>query len=557
MSYKAKIRCAYCNKIAHEVSRVSIGKDLLITLDCTHTIIRDAVTVESYEEMVSSDGRTPFLFQIKTAEFAEAADCNFICAHEMGLGKTIVECLLLKRNHKKLTPCLIVVKAGLRLQWFAEIFRWTGEIAQIIDGSNDKPDFEGHDIFIISFDTLRLVRPVLSDSEVAQNELLEKAQEDEFDMSSRKGKRVKKVKWGDDICSRFKHICIDETQMIKNPVSSRTRSLQDIYKSAMDKQGRPPRIVGLSGTPIKNKPSEYETLLQLVRPETFWPGRLGSMIQHSVTTGKEIGLRNPEEFQRITKDFIIRYEREEVLPDLPKIFRQFRLAEMEGSFMEAYKKTIKEFQKWMDVQEKSPNTTDLLGWFSRMRHITGMAKINPAIEFTEEFLLSNNRKMVIFLHHKQTAEAMQIKLSRSMREGNFEEPLRLHSGLDDRQRFDVVEEFKKPENRIMIASQLASGEGLNLQFCSDALMMERQWNPSNEEQCEARFPRPGSTADKINIWYLLAAGTIDEFLTELVERKRSVLKQVLDGVMTNWEESNLMVELAETLHTKGMSKFKF
>ena len=555
MSYKAKIRCSYCNRIAHETNRVSIGKDLLITLDCTHTIIRDALTVESFDEMMSSDGRTPFGFQVKTAEFAEAADCNFICAHEMGVGKTIIECLLLKRNFKKLTPCLIIVKSGLRLQWFAEILRWTGEIAEIIQGSNDKPDFDMHDIFIISFDTLRLVRPVMTEAEIEQNEILEEAQGDEFDMSQKRVK-IKKIKWDNTICGQFKHIVIDETQMIKNPASSRTRSLQDIYKASMVVNKRPPRVVGLSGTPIKNKPSEYETMLQLVRPEVFWPGRLGKMIKHDPYTNKEIGLRDPEEFKRITKDWIIRYKREDVLPDLPKIFRQFRLAEMEGSFMKAYKRTIKEFQQWMDIQEKSPAITDLLGWFSRMRHITGMAKIDPAVEFVEEFLLSNNRKLVIFLHHKQTAEAMHIKLSKYMRDGAFEEPLRLHSGLNDNQRFEVVEEFKKPENRVMIASQLASGEGLNLQFCSDALMMERQWNPANEEQCEARFPRPGSTADKVNVWYLIAAGSLDEFLTELVERKRATFQQVMDGDEVEWDNSNLMQDLATVLHKKGLKKFK-
>ena len=553
MSYKAKIRCQYCNRIAHEKSRITIGKDVIISLDCLHTIIRKLDAPETFEEMVSSDGRTPFEFQKTTAEFAEAADCNFICAHEMGLGKTVIECLLIKRNFKKLTPCLIIVKAGLRLQWFAEILRWTGEIAQIIEGSNDKPDFDIHDIFIMSFDSLRLVRPVLSEEDIKNNEIMDKM--DTFERMG-SGRRAKKIKWGDEICSRFKHICIDETQLIKNPVSSRTRSLQSIYKAAMDKDEKPPKVVGLSGTPIKNKPSEYETMLQLVRPETFYPGRLTHMIKHSLTTGKEIGLRDPDEFNRITKDFIIRYKREEVLPDLPKIFRQFRLAEMEGNFMKAYKKTVKEFQKWMDIQEKSPNITDLLGWFSRMRHITGMAKIDSAVEFTEEFLLSSDRKMVIFLHHKETGKAMEIKLAKLMREGAWEPPLVLHAGLDMRQRAEVVEEFKHPKNRIAIMSQLAAGEGLNLQFCSDALMMERQWNPTNEEQCEARFPRPGSVASVVNVWYLIAAGTIDEFLTQLVEEKRTMFKQVMDGEEAVFDDTNLMVELANVIHKRGLTKFQ-
>jgi SNF2 family DNA or RNA helicase len=261
-------------------------------------------------------------------------------------------------------------------------------------------------------------------------------------------------------------------------------------------------------------------------------------------------------FQQKIHDFVIRLKREDVLPDLPKIFRQFRLAELGENFIETYKRIVKEFQEFMDIQEKSPNTTDLLGWFSRMRHITGMAKVNEAIEFVEEFLLSNDRKIVIFIHHKEVGRALMEKLSKIMKEGAWEPPLQLSSELSMRERHEVVERFKEPQNRVLIASQLAAGEGLNLQFCSDCLMLERQWNPANEEQCEARFPRPGSTAEIVNVWYMIAAGTIDEFLTELVEQKRAVFQQVMDGKVVDWNESNLMHDLAEALRVKGLRKFK-
>ena len=50
-------------------------------------------------------------------------------------------------------------------------------------------------------------------------------------------------------------------------------------------------------------------------------------------------------------------------------------------------------------------------------------------------------------------------------------------------------------------SQLASGEGLNLQTCCDCVMHERQWNPGKEEQCEGRFIRIGSTATSVSAVY--------------------------------------------------------
>ena len=49
---------------------------------------------------------------------------------------------------------------------------------------------------------------------------------------------------------------------------------------------------------------------------------------------------------------------------------------------------------------------------------------------------------------------------------------------------------------LLVASQLAAGEGLNLQTCCDCVMHERQWNPGKEEQCEGRFIRIGQNATR-------------------------------------------------------------
>jgi len=565
MSLKS-VKCMWCGKTANEnldKPRSIVGGSEWINLTCGHTLIRDAVRLEGFEEMVSSDGRSPFPFQIKTAEFAEAANLNYICAHEMGLGKTVIAALLLKRHLKEVGRTLIVAKSGLRLQWWHEMFRWPGILSQIIEGSNEKPDFDLFDVFIISADTLRLVHPVLNEEDkILADEASKNAEFEQIFGKQTKGRRVKQVKWGPEILSQFDNLVIDETQLFKNPASSRTKSLQSAFNlMKFDKDGKakenPPHVSGYSGTPFKNYPSEFWVLLNLIRPETFpFHDRFCREHVRYGASGKEVGLRNPERFHELTKDFIIRFERAEVLPDLPKIFRQFRLAEMEGNFLEVYKRTVKEFQEFMDIQEKSPNATDLLGWFSRMRHITGMAKVNPAIEFLEEFLLSNNRKIVIFVHHKEVAKAIMEKLGRIMQEGGFEPPLSLHSGLDMNQRHEIVEAFKESQNRVMVASQLAAGEGLNLQFCSDALMVERQWNPANEEQCEARFPRPGSEASIVNVWYLIAAGTIDEFLTEIVEQKRAIFQSVMEGKENQWEDSDLMQDLAEVLRVKGLKRFK-
>jgi len=539
-------KCEFCGKLAVEQSRETFDNEIWVSLECGHTLIHAALAPDKID-IVSSDGRSLFPFQKETITFMEDADCNGMVLHEQGLGKTVIACALLKRN-KDLLPALIVVKSGLRSQWFAELIRWAGMGAQVITSSKEIPYFDYFDVVIVSVDTLRLLRPdvkVVSDWDVMKAE-----------MSGRKApKKDRPIIWTDDICARFKCIIVDESQKIKNPGASRTQALRKIVSSANN--GSKARVICMSGTNIEKHAGEFFVTLNLTRPELF-PHQSTFQVQHceiNPMSGKIMGLRNPTRFKELTKDFIIRYKREDVLPDLPKVFRQFRLAEIEGGELDAYIKIVQEFQEAMEA-ETPMLPTDILGYLSKMRHITGIAKVNAALEFIEEFLLESERKLVVFLHHQMAGTILMKKLDQLCKDGAFAPPLQLHSALNMEQRVAMVEEFKEPKNRLMVASTMVAGEGLNLQFCSDCLIMERQWNPSAEEQAEGRFPRPGSTADKINAHYLIAAGTIDDFLTDIVESKRRNMSQTLDGVEIQWDEGSLIMELVKVLQTKGLKKWK-
>jgi SNF2 family DNA or RNA helicase len=542
-------RCPFCGKIAKEIGRDTFGTQVFILLECSHTIIREIVKSEEIE-MVSSDGRRPFPFQLESVKFLEEAECNGMILHEQGLGKTIIECLLLTRN-PRLLPTLLVVKSGLRAQWFAEIFRWTGRASQVITSSRELPLFEYFDIIIVSLDTLRLLRPDCKPLSEMDKERL-RAQ----------GKRIPNQTpiWTDEICSHFKHICVDESHKIKNPNSSRTEALRLIVKAANG--GVKPPIVMLSGTNIEKHAGEFFVTLNMTRPEMFYNIAQYHQQWCEMKDGRIAGIKNPERWKEYTSHFILRYTRAQVMPELPKVMRQFRLCEIEGDELKAYIKVVKEFQKAEEDPEVNLSQSDILGYMSKMRHITGIAKVNAALEFIEEFLLeAEGRKLVIFLHHKLAGAILMEKLTQLCKDGGYAAPLYLSGELNAlTQRPQMVEEFKKPGNRLMVASTLASAEGLNMQFVTDCLFMERQWNPSTEEQAEGRFPRPRPEdpwpADaKINAHYLIAAGTIDDFFTELVEFKRRNVKQTLDGEEMVWDEKNLLVELRNQLLSKGLKKW--
>jgi len=74
---------------------------------------------------------------------------------------------------------------------------------------------------------------------------------------------------------------------------------------------------------------------------------------------------------------------------------------------------------------------------------------------------------------------------------------------------------------------------------------------------EGRFRRLGQAADRIVNVTAVALGTIDEWLAEIVERKRGICAQVLDGQEMEWSESEVIQEITKRLIEKGKRKWTY
>lgn len=312
-------------------------------------------------------------------------------------------------------------------------------------------------------------------------------------------------------------------------------------------------VISLSGTPIKNNALEYFPILNLLKPQMFPSLRYfedNYIDYYSYGKGSRPGgLRDPEGFIESTKDFIIRRLRSEVLPDLPKIQRDYKYYELSDKVRLAYGKRVKELEKFLDENEDDHGfeyTTNLLAHLARLRHVTGIAKVEPAIEYSLDYIESANgsSKLVIFHHHVDVGDLLELKLGES-----GSKIVRMKSSDDSESRLSKIDEFKDSGN-IFLVPTLAGGEGINLQFCNHAMLLEREWNPANEEQAEGRFSRIGSEFQSVQVVYPIATGTIDEYFAELVEMKRSSVKASLDGMITDWNESEIMRELAEKVVKK-------
>ena len=321
-------------------------------------------------------------------------------------------------------------------------------------------------------------------------------------------------------------------------------------------------VIATSGTPIKNHAGEYFPILNILRPEIF--REQSEFIQRHTNSyrggygWKVGGLRSPTAFKELTKDFIIRRSRKEVLPDLPIIRRSYRYTSMNEVVGKQYQKEANNLTDYLlNADESSEGHSEhILALMNKLRHLTGFAKIESVFSYVEEFLENEeDQKLTIFHHHIDVADILAIKF----KENQDLKVFQLKSTMNAEDRTYIIDAFKDHRGTsILLVPTLACGEGINLQFCSHAIIMEREWNPSNEEQAEGRFSRIGSTADSIEVIYPVAIGSIDELFAEYVERKRQYISEAMEGSITgiSWNQSQIIKDITNKLMTGGYKPFK-
>jgi SWI/SNF-related matrix-associated actin-dependent regulator 1 of chromatin subfamily A len=551
--------CETCHKRVSVQDEVILGTSRMMTLTCQHTQFEEILAQigSTAANHISSDGHKLYPFQVDGVKFIESSDARCLIADEMGLGKT-VQALTFLELHQEIRPVALICKSAVKEQWAHEIVRWTSaDLIQVIESASDHilPKCE---FYIFSFDILRRFNNGRTKDVKEYDPIndLPYQRSDKWPYAERKTENQES-----ELVQLFKKlnikiIIIDECQHIKSNTAQRTIEIRNLVQKTGIKY-----VIALSGTPIKNSAAEYFSILNILRPEYFrvYQSYLNRWVDYYEQNGryKYAGLRDPMAFHDYTKDFIIRREREEVLPDLPKINRTYKFSDLGEEVAEAYNSTLSEFQEYYNNSTDSTfeKQSNIMAYMSKMRHLTGIAKVEPALDFVTEFVTSCARKLVLFVHHKDVGKLIMSELAVLCQEGGLNAPQELTAALNTDQRSSLIDNFMNGATRILVASTLAAGEGLNLQKCADCVLVERQWNPANEEQAECRFIRIGQESDKVNATYLVAVGTIDEFFSELVEHKRSIFMQTMTGEEIAWDESSLIKELAEILASSGKVKW--
>ena len=99
----------------------------------------------------------------------------------------------------------------------------------------------------------------------------------------------------------------------------------------------------------------------------------------------------------------------------------------------------------------------------------------------------------------------------------------IDGSVPPQKRQQIIDDFDNAEPGTVLVSQIQSGgTGLNIQTASVVIICEPQFKPSIENQAISRAYRMGQSRNVL-VYRLLCEDTVDEKITEILERKKEFL----------------------------------
>lgn len=436
------------------------------------------------------EGLTPYPYQLAGAAFVDAAGGRALIGDQMGLGKTI-QAILWMIAHPEARPAVMVVPAVVSTNWQDEINKWApAERVQRIKTGRQKLD-PAATIYVITYELAR--RRVEELRQLAPQVLL-----------------------------------FDECHYLKNYKAKRTIAMLKLVEDV-----DPAAVIGLSGTPILNRPLEFYTALKMLRPADYrsWVKFVTRYCgaykdRYGWQTG---GASNTEELSERLRDTMVRRTKDQVLSELPAKTRSQCKVELPAKEIRRLKKTVAAM-----VNSREPGCH--LAAMTWERHETGLLKAAAAIQWIQEYA-DQGEPLLVFAHHQDVLNILQAGCDKlQLRTGRID----LNVSAD--RRGALVREFQAGGLDVMLLGIESGGVGITLTAASNVLFVERAWTPSAEEQAEDRVHRIGQE-HPVTIRYLVADGTIDSYITELIESKRQVVQAILDGEAPSQESLDIRADL--------------
>ncbi len=454
------------------------------------------------EFTVAGLGGTLRPFQRAGVEYAVAAK-RCLIADDMGLGKTVQA--LATFQHENAFPALVICPASVKINWQREAQKWLpGKLVAVLNGKDvTADDLAGVDVVVANYDILRKHEGVLLE-----------------------------MPW--------QAVAFDEFHYAKNPKAQRSQICEAIVKKV-------PIRLGLTGTPVLNRPAELINLLAIL-DRLDAAGGPGKLIYHYAGGYRDgYGVRYPanpdpvrlEELNaRLRATCLVRRTKDQVLTELPAKQRAdvWLTIDNRAAYDRAERGAVK------GLGDAAEHLTRI----GTLRQLAAEGKLEAIKAWVTDFLESGE-KLVIFAQHIATQQALIAA---------FPGCAAVLGEMDAQTRQDNVDAFQRdPAVKLIVCSLKAAREGITLTAASNVAFAELGWHPGEMLQAEDRCHRIGQT-NAVTAWYLLAAGTIDEDMNDLIAAKRVAVTALANGNrMTEEDALALKAGTAAALAARLQAKY--
>jgi SNF2 family DNA or RNA helicase len=498
---------------------------------------------------------TPFPFQEEAKDLVVQRG-NGLVALTMGLGKTLVAVMSIEElyDQGELGHGLIIVPAALKYQWQREIKRFTGQNALVIDGPPKTraklyrwaPKFR---YVIINYDLIV------------------------HDWAPKKKSPVNML------CVRdmeFDYIVIDEGTAIKNPTAKRSKYIKFLGNRAAFR-------IALTGTPIQNRPEELFSLMEFVDPEVLGDPRIFDqtfIIRDDYNRPKRY--RNLHVLRERMSQVMYRKTRADVADQLPAILSSVVPFDLSPAEVRIYNRArdhtltkLLEAQKVLgggfNVLAHYGHSDDpalekargdvmagllmlrfacddphlirisaekyarghgqgsvLAQQFVRAGVLDGLPKVSTKRQLFVELLQAAldehpESKVVAFSTFKDLLDFIQDDTA------SFVKSVQFTGDMNARQKNEAMQRFKTdPKTRLFLSSD-AGGYGVDLPEANWLISIDLPWSGGNFDQRESRIIRLSSEWEHVNLTVLVARGSIEERMHDMIEQKRGISDAFLDG----------------------------
>jgi superfamily II DNA or RNA helicase len=440
-----------------------------------------------------------------------------VLADDMGLGKTL-QALTVLASRARFGPALVVAPTSVGFNWLREAAQFTPELrVRLMRGADRRLDADSlgaGDVVVTSYDLLS--RDI------------------------------------EDLGRRWATLVLDEAHAIKNASTQRFKAASAV---------RADFRLGLTGTPLENRLSELWSLFAVILPDLFGPfesfrERFVRPIELNPDTAVRAEVRGW--LSRIVRPFLLRRTKLEVARELPpktEVRLDVELSPAERQRYDLLRKSSLQALAGLD-----PNLTteqrrfQVLTALTRLRQLAchpqlvdpqapdESSKLSRLVEHCLE-LKEEGRRALVF---SQFTAHLDIAGPALAREGI--QMLRLDGSTPEKQRRDIVTRFQAGEGDLLLLSLKAGGVGINLTAATDVVLLDPWWNPAVEDQAADRAHRIGQT-QAVNVWRLVARGTVEEQILALHAAKRELVSGVLEG--TGQSGSLSVDELMSLLNETG------